>query len=205
MDPAELQALAANAGVDWRARLGLPAGAPLIAYAGRILPEKGVEAMADALPAIRQAIPGAAMALVGDGPLRAELAARGTPGLHLPGPAPYPETLALLAQADVFCMPSRSEGFACTVLEAAALGCPILTTATGGSPELITGPDCGTLLADQRPETVAAASIDALADPTWRRAAAENARRNLEARFTWEAAARRFLALAEERTKGNRG
>lgn len=205
VDPAELRALAQSTSVDWRARLGLPADAPLIAYAGRILPEKGVEAMADALPAIRQAIPGAAMVLVGEGPLQAVLAARNTQGLYLPGPAPYPETLALLAQADVFCMPSRSEGFSCTVLEAAALDCPILTTPTGGSPEIITGPDSGTLLADRTAPTVAAACIAALSDPAWRNTAAGNARRNLEARFTWEAAARRFLALAEEQTKGKRG
>lgn len=205
VDPQELHALAQNAGVNWRARLGLPDSAPLIAYAGRLLPEKGVDALADALPAIRAAVPGAAAVLVGDGPLRGPLAARGAPGLYLPGPAPYAETLALLAQADVFCMPSRSEGFSCTVLEAAALGCPILTTPTGGSPELITGPDCGTLLADRTAPTVAAACVAALTDPAWRRAAAGNARRNLEARFTWEAAARRFLALAEERTKGTQG
>ncbi len=205
VDPDELRTLVQSAQVDWRERLGLAAETPLIVYAGRILPEKGAETLADALPAIRKAVPGAAVVLVGDGPLRAVLAARKQPELYLPGAAPYADTLALLDQADVFCMPSRSEGFSCTVLEAAALECPIVTTATGGSTELITGPDCGTLLADRRPDTVAAACVAALRDPAWRHTAAGNARRNLEARFTWEATARRFLALATESVKGTCG
>ena len=76
------------------------------------------------------------------------------------------------------------------------------SASTGGSPELITGPDCGTLLPDRRPETVAAACVAVLRNPACRQTAAGNARCNLEARFTWEATTRRFLALAEESTKG---
>ena len=51
----------------------------------------------------------------------------------------------------------------------------------------------------------AAACVAALRDPAWRHTAAGNARRNLEARFTWEATARRFLALATESVKGTCG
>ena len=201
VDPKDVRAQAQKAAVDWRVRLGIPSSMPLIAYAGRILPEKGVDALAAALPAIRAAVPGACAVLVGDGPLMPSLREKQIEGLYLPGQAPYAHTLALLAQADLFCMPSRSEGFSCTVLEAAALGCPIVTTATGGSPELLSDEFHGLLLPGRSAAEVANACIRALQDASWRETAARNTAYRLEQSFTWQAAAARFLALAEGQNK----
>lgn len=187
IDPEEVLHTAA-AGTDWRERLRLPSGAPVIAFVGRMIPEKGVDSLLAALPRIRQAHPSACLLMAGTGPLYEKYRQAPPEGAFLLGTQPYPDVLALLKQADIFCLPTRSEGFACTVLESAALGCPILTTATGGSPQLLPDDSYGILLKDMAPDTVADACIRALSDSGWRQTAARKARERLLENYTWDAA-----------------
>lgn len=187
IDPEEVPHAAA-AGTDWRERLRLPSGAPVIAFVGRMIPEKGVDSLLAALPRIRQAHPSACLLMAGTGPLYEKYCQSPPEGAFLLGAQPYPDVLALLKQADIFCLPTRSEGFACTVLESAALGCPILTTATGGSPQLLPDDSYGILLKDMAPDTVADACIRALSDSGWQQTAARKARERLLENYTWDAA-----------------
>lgn len=186
VDPDELAALADAGEPDWRARLGMPADAPLVAFVGRMIPEKGVLELAEAMRAVRARWPEARCVLAGEGPLRRTVEAEHDPGVTAVGPCGYADTLALIRQAALFVLPTRSEGFAGTVLEAAALGTPIVTTATGGSPELMPDPSYGKIIPDRRPETVAAAISEALGDPAWRETACDKTRARLCARFTWD-------------------
>lgn len=172
--------------IDWRACASLPEDADIIAFVGRMIPEKGVEPLMEALARIRQVHPKAFLLMAGDGPLFQKYRCSVPEGVVLLGNQSYPDVLALLDQATLFCLPSRSEGFACTVLEAAALGCPILTTATGGSPQLLVTPEYGTLLRDMTPETIAEACISALNDGQWRKKAAILAKKQLCENYTWE-------------------
>lgn len=187
IDPEEVQRAAA-ADIDWRKRLRLPSGAPVIAFVGRMIPEKGVNSLLAALARIRQAHPSACLLMAGTGPLYEKYRQAPPEGAFLLGTQPYPDVLALLKQADIFCLPTRSEGFACTVLESAALGCPILTTATGGSPQLLPDDSYGILLKDMAPDTVADACVRALSDPGWRQTAARKARERLLENYTWDTA-----------------
>lgn len=185
IDPEEVQRTAAPA-TDWRDRLQLPSDVPVIAFVGRMIPEKGVDSLLSALPRIRQTHPGTCLLMAGAGPLYGKYCGHTPEGVFLLGAQPYPDVLALLKQADIFCLPTRSEGFACTVLEAAALGCPILTTATGGSSQLLPDDSYGILLKDMAPDTVADACICALSDPGWRQNAARKARDRLLENYTWD-------------------
>ena len=74
VDPAELERLAhADNAVDWRRRLNVPAGGRLVAFVGRLIPEKGALRLAQAV----QGIPGCTLAVAGTGPEEAALAALG--------------------------------------------------------------------------------------------------------------------------------
>ena len=181
-----------NADIDWRKKLGLSADSSLIAFVGRMIPEKGVEPMMEAMRFVREKIPGSYLAMAGEGPLYDKYSQAVPDGVRLLGRQDYPSTLALMKQADIFCLPSRSEGFACTVLEAAALQCPIITTATGGSPQLLIDGDYGVLIKDMEKKTVADACIFALEHPQWRNKAALLARARLEENYTWDAAAQQL-------------
>jgi len=132
VDPDELDKLArAENAVDWRTKLNVPAGGKLIAFVGRLIPEKGALRLANAV----QAIPGCVLAVAGTGPEEPSLAALGGP-IHVLGALPHEQIVQLLAQADAYCLPTEyAEGFPTTLLEAAACRCPIVTTRTAGTGE----------------------------------------------------------------------
>lgn len=187
IDPESVIQLA-NPEIDWRRKLALPQDAKIIAFVGRMIPEKGVSQMIDAMCAIRRAHQDAYLVMAGSGPMLDSCRDTGRDGVFLVGNQPYSDVLALLQQATLFCLPSRSEGFACTVLEAAALECPILTTATGGSPQLLIDPSYGILLENMDASTISKACIHALDDPQWRNTAAKKARQRMQENYTWDAA-----------------
>ncbi|ARU60503.1 hypothetical protein CBW65_05000 [Tumebacillus avium] len=60
----------------------------------------------------------------------------------------------LLPQLDVFCLPSLSEGLSLSILEALAVGAPVVTTAVGGSPEVITSGEDGLLVPAGDPQAL---------------------------------------------------
>ncbi len=166
-------------------------------YSGRLIPEKGILPLTEAFAAVQQEHPRALLLLAGGGPLLAEVQALAHPAILALGPLEYNVNAALLALADIFVLPTRSEGFACTVLEAAALRTAILTTPTGGSPLLLIDEAHGTLFADMSPQAIGSALEAALADPDWRATAAALARQRLCSHFTWDKVAAQLISIAQ--------
>lgn len=107
---------------------------PLLVYVGRLSPEKDLER----LKPILQGLPGARLALVGDGPHRKALE-RCFAGLPvvMPGFLRGDELAAAYAAADVFVMPSRTETLGLVVLEALSSGVPVVAARAGGIPEMV--------------------------------------------------------------------
>lgn len=198
VDPGELERLArAENAIDWRARLNVPQGGRLVAFVGRLIPEKGALRLAQAV----QTIPGCVLAVAGTGPEEAVLGALGGP-IHALGALPHDQIVQLLAQADVYCLPTEyAEGFPTTLLEAAACRCPIVTTRTAGTDELLPGDGYAVFLANAAPETIRAGLETLLADPAAARTRAENARQNLCSHFTWQAV---FATMMEAVTSAKR-
>ena len=116
--------------------------------------------------------------------------------------APVELFIQLLAQADAYCLPTEyAEGFPTTLLEAAACRCPIVTTRTAGTDELLPGDDYAVFLANAAPETIRAGLETLLAAPAAARTRAENARQNLCSHFTWQAV---FATMMEAVTSAKR-
>jgi glycosyltransferase involved in cell wall biosynthesis len=122
---------------DWRV-------SPRAAFVGRLAPEKGLDTLIDAWPAVRAAHPGARLTLIGEGPERPALEARARnlgltlgPGqaVELPGIAADP--VAALRDADLFVLPSREEGMSIALLEAMALGIPLVASSIAGNRRIV--------------------------------------------------------------------
>lgn len=115
-----------------------PSTSRTVLYVGRLTEEKGVrtllEAWALAQPSDLELL------VVGDGPLRASLAADAPPGVTFTGFQPSEEVSRSMFAARALVFPSRwYEGQPVTVLEAMARGLPVLASDLGGTPELLAG------------------------------------------------------------------
>ena len=169
---------------DFRKELGLSPDALLVSFVGRLVPEKGVRQLAEAGRLLPDDI---SIAMAGSGPCLKELRSfESGSAFKLLGRLSRPDAAALLSQSDLMCLPSRSEGFATTLLEAAACKTPPLVTSVGGTDELVPSEDYGTIL----PETTPQAIAKALQNLRWRRDAlmsqGERIYRLVKERFSWE-------------------
>ena len=189
-----------------RRALGVDAAEPLVGWIGRVSHEKGADVLIEALARMSAARP--LVAFVGDGPERESLAARAaalglTDRLYWLGLVP---DAGLLASAfDVFVLSSRTEGTPIALLEAMAARLPIVATAVGGVPDVVSK-DEAWLVPSGDPAALAAALDAALADPALARARGEAARRRVERDFHPDAWLGAHEALyASVRRAGRRG
>jgi len=157
---------------------------PLLLYVGRVSPEKEIEQIKPVL----EAIPGARLAIVGDGPHREALQKhfRGTP-THFVGYLQGMELASAYASADAFVFPSRTETLGLVLLEAMAAGCPVVAANSGGIPDIVTDGVNGYLFAPNDPEGAIAATERLLAAGNERESLRAEARREAE-RWSWSAA-----------------
>lgn len=163
----DLEAVETVAPVDLRARFGFSAESRVIVAAGRFSPEKGQLDLVRAAERVLERQPAARFVLFGDGPDLAaahdEAVRRGVADrLHCPGFES--NALGCLRGADILVNPSLSEGLPNVLLEAMALGVPVVATEVGGVPELVTDGESGRLVPAERPDRLATALLDLLAD-----------------------------------------
>jgi len=168
-----------------RAEMGLESG-PVLLMAGRFTPQKNHALLLDALPALLARHPRATALLVGDGPLRGEVAravaARGL-SAHVRLLGERTDLADLMGAADLLILPSLFEGMPMVLLEAMASGLPAVATDIGGIADAVEGGTTGWLVPPGDAPALAAAIAAALDDPDARRAAGEAARRAHAARF----------------------
>lgn len=124
-----------------RAALGIPADAAVVGTVGRLAEEKRQDRLVRAAAGLRDAVPGLRLLLVGDGDRRAELEqlARDcgvADRVHFAGYQNRPEKY--LQVMDVFALTSRTEGFPVSLLEAWLAGVPVVCSAVGGIPSVVT-------------------------------------------------------------------
>ena len=168
-------------------------------YVGRLSFEKGVDVLVRAWPGVRAAVPGARLTLVGDGPERPAL-----DGLirdldlgdavTLAGAMADPSVE--LRRSSLFVLPSREEGMSVALLEAMALGIPLVASAIPGNRALIEPGAHGRLAPPDDPAALAAAIVAHHLDPA-APALARAARARAEADYSIAAVARRHVALFE--------
>jgi glycosyltransferase involved in cell wall biosynthesis len=179
-----------------RREVGCDPSDELIVYAGNLLASKGLGELLQAFLEMAKSRPGLRLAMVGQGPFRDRLASRaGAAGMEkrvlLPGRADAAGVANWMRAADIFCLPSYSEGCPNVVVEALACGCPVVASNIGGIPELVKK-GFGLLVPPRDPGVLRAALEQALA-AQWD--SAEIAR---AATRSWETVAAETLAVCRK-------
>lgn len=139
-----------DASPERRAELGIPEGAPVIGMTARLAPEKGHTLFIRAVKRIIDEFPGLRVVLVGEGPshrdIEAEIAALGmTDNFILTAfRTDVPDIVALF---DVFALtPTSGESLGTSILEAFAMGKPVVATQVGGTGESVRTGETGFLV-----------------------------------------------------------
>jgi L-malate glycosyltransferase len=183
-----------------RDRIGVAREAFVVGTVGRLMPIKAFDRLIAALAQLLRDRAGlnARLVIVGDGPLRRELEAcaarlgvsRETTFLGARG-----DVYDLMAAFDVFALPSLHEGVPMVILEAMAIGVPIVASRVGGIPEILEDGRDALLVEAAAPGALAHAIGRLAADPSLRAALARSARHQAEARFSITATAASVVEL----------
>lgn len=184
-----------------RARVGF-GEPPVLLYAGRIQPLKGVDVALTAFGLVREQFPQASMVIVG-GPSgaqgeeelqRLKSMAADIGRVEFRSPVPHDDLADHFRAADLLLLPSRTESFGLVAAEAQSCGLPVVAARTGGLSHVVSHDMSGVLVDGWDPADYAAAAIGILGDEVrserLRAGALEWSRR-----FSWEATANRFLEL----------
>lgn len=187
---AEVYALLAAPPALTRAALGIPSEARPALCIGRLVAVKGQTFLLRAWPSVLKGEPRALLLLAGEGPdeqpLRAQAAALGLGGsVKFLG---FREDIpSLLACAEALVLPSLNEGFGMVLVEAMAMGKPVVASAVGGVPELVLDGRTGLLVPPADPEALATAIRRLLEDPGAARQMGEAGRERARKAFSREA------------------
>ncbi|MCZ9343048.1 glycosyltransferase family 4 protein, partial [Streptomyces sp. TRM76130] len=144
---------------------GVDPGAPLVVCVGRLCRQKGQDVLLAAWPRVLERVPGARLALVGDGPDRVRLAASAPASVLFAGAVP--DAAPWYRAADLVVLPSRWEGMALAPLEAMACARPVVVTDVDGAREALPPalvPRC--LVPPEQPAALADAVAALLPDPS---------------------------------------
>ena len=184
-----------------RKELGLPPDGAMVGTVGRLVPIKGLEWLLNAAPRVLAQFPQACFVIIGDGPLLGELkqlAAElgiGPSVVFLGAREDVPGCLAVL---DLFVLPSLNEGMGRVLLEAMAVGCPVVATRVGGIPDIVVDGTTGLLVPPRDDRALAEAILALLRDRSRRAAYGEAARRHVDGRFAVETMVRHVERLYDE-------
>lgn len=184
-----------------KAELSLPEDAFIVAFTGRLVPEKGVAELIAAAQLLEDE-KGIHFILAGDGPLMG-LMEDAPANVHALGNIPREDIAALLLQADAFCLPTRSEGFSTSLLEAAICECAPIITNVGGVAELIPDESFGIVIPNKEPQTIVNAIQKLHDDPEDCKATSQRIARHASSTFTWDRTAQNVLVALGRASTGS--
>jgi len=171
---------------------------PLVGMVGRLTWKKGYEFAIEAARLLRESLPSLRLDIVGDGPLRPAL----TEHVERAG---LQQTIRFLGQRrdvaqllrgfDCFMLSSVIEGMPNALLEAMALGRPVVTTSAGGSGEVVVDGESGLVVPPRDPRALASAVERVLTDRGLAERLGEAATHRVREKFSLEAMLRSIEAL----------
>jgi glycosyltransferase involved in cell wall biosynthesis len=183
-----------------REEFGIAPGVPLIGTVANFKEHKGHEFLLRAAVLVRKVKPEVRFLLVGTGPME-ERRRKEAIDLGLDGSVVFAgfrkDALRLVSELDLFVLASLQEGLSIALVEAMALGKPVVATNVGGIPEVIENGREGLIVAPRNPNALAAGILQLLQDESLRTQMGAAARQRAD-RFDIRSAVRRMEAVYDE-------
>jgi colanic acid/amylovoran biosynthesis glycosyltransferase len=161
-------------------------------HVGRLVSKKGCADLLRAMARLPEPLRSTPLVVAGDGPLRGQLEAlaqRFNLNVRFLGAVDHEMVGTLMRQATLLCAPSKralngdAEGLPTTILEAASLRLPVVSTYSAGIPEAITDRESGLLVPESSPSDLSEAIAEMLTDSSLRSRIADAARRTVQTSF----------------------
>jgi glycosyltransferase involved in cell wall biosynthesis len=175
---------------------------PRAIFIGRLASEKGLDTLINAWPIVRARYAAAQLTLIGEGPERTALENRVKehgltlgPGQAVEMPGTTTDPSEELRRADLFVLPSREEGMSIALLEAMALGTPLVASRIAGNARLVSDFKHGRLSLPDNPDHLARVIIDQWDNFDSAIEMGHAARSRVEAEFSIQTVARKHLEL----------
>ncbi len=199
IDPSRFQSLEGLDLADFRETYAAP-DEKIVFNVGRVVEEKGVPVLVEAVPQVLAAYGPAKFVVAGTGGLLDALRHRAWElgvyeRIYFAGFVSDDTRDRLFKVADVAVFPSLYEPFGIVALEAMAARTPVVVAETGGLAEVVRHGETGVTIYPGNPESLAWGVLHTLQHPDWARQRAENAYREVLERYNWPAIARQTAAV----------
>jgi len=174
---------------EQKKKLGLTASGPVIGITSRLADIKGHSYLIQAMPAILKEFPGAQLFIAGEGKMNKELEGL-TRELGLQKNVLFISSCVKIEDAlsvmDLFILPSLQEGLGLSLMEAMAVGLPVIGTNVGGIKDLIRHNINGLLVEPADTQALAAAILELLKNPAKAQSLGENAETFIKENFPFD-------------------
>ena len=171
-------------------------GDPLVVFSGRLVAEKGADILLAAWAELLSEMPGAGLVVLGDGPEYGGLSKMAGERVHFAGSvddvAPY------LQAADIFVLPSLTEGLSNSLLEAMACGLAVVATSVGGAVDIVVQDQNGLIVEPGKAEYLLHAILALYRNPELRQDLGVAARQTMVDGYALPAVAARLTELYGE-------
>jgi len=169
-----------------------------ILYVGRIVREKGIFTLLDAFEKLREQGKDVSLVLVGEGPLKEDLAKevlrrKLNDRVKLAGFVDEKKLVSLYNSSDAFVLPSHYEPFGMVALEAMASRVPVVVSDVGGLSEIVEDGITGVKVPASNPSTLAEGILRVLEDRELSEQLKENAYRAVQERYRWDMIAEKTI------------
>ena len=162
----------------------------IITFIGRLVYAKGAQDLIAIFPKIKEKNPDTKVIIIGDGPYKNELQkmidkAHKNDILFLGTKTPW-EIVGILSNTDIFVNLSYSEGFGITILEAGAVGVPVIATKVGAVPELIKDHETGIIINPGDRKQLYNAIKELIDNPDLKKKMSDNMIINIKNNYSWD-------------------
>jgi glycosyltransferase involved in cell wall biosynthesis len=183
-------------GIDIQQMSWRPNGKRMVCFVGRLIEAKGVQDLIGIWDKIQKQFLHSELVIVGDGAYRVKLEglALATPSIKFVGLKQPVAVKGILLKSSVFVNPSYSEGLPTSVMEAAALGLPIVATDVGGTRELIADGESGFIIQPGDKEALYDYVTYLLGNPDIAGRFGAKARQNME-QYSWDIIVKQYEGL----------